>query len=170
MSKDEIKALTQLKERQNKRIKKGEMRVVGDTEVTLPDSPAHPTMPHTRIRIKPKETKKEGTKKMRNPIDMYGNTINEGHYINYPCRKGSDTYMRTAKVLRVRERQNHLDNPMMVLDVAVAIAPRAWERKTKNWEDKVVIRKVTVSCPYRSTIVPVSYIKSDKRYRKLLTV
>ena len=116
-----------------------------------------------------KTMKKKGKKKMRNPIDMYGYRHQEGNYINYPVRQGSDTYMRTAKVLRVRERNNHLDNPEMVLDVAVAIAPRAWERKG-DWQKNIRIVKTTVSCPYRATILPEKYIKSDKRYSILLTV
>jgi len=110
-------------------------------------------------------------KRTRNPIDMYGSTINAGDYINYPVRKGSSIYMRTAKVISVRQREDHLDNPQMVLDVAVAIAPRAWERASnKNWQDDVQIRRVTVSRPHRATILPEEYIKSDKRYSVLVAI
>ena len=142
MTKQEEKELNEAKERQQERLKT--MRKVED---------------------------KEENKEMRYPIDMYGKTIFEGCYINYPVRRGSDTYMRTARVLKVRERNNHLDNPEVVLDVAVAIAPRAWERKNNpNWEDDIKIRKVTVSRPYRATVLPPVYVEKDKRYRILNTV
>lgn len=150
MSDQEIKELQRAKQRQVDRINAKQIKKVPD------DS------------IKPKETKQKGQKKMRNPIDMYGQTINIGNYINYPVRKGSNTYMRTAKVIKVRQRNDHLDRPKMVLDVAVAIAPRVWERaKNKNWEQDVRVRRVTVSRPHRATILPERYITSDKRYRAL---
>jgi len=156
MTDEETKALQQLKDRQTKRIESGGVRKVEDKPV---------------VAAKTVETVKKEEKKMRNPIDMYGQTINEGQYINYPVRNGSDTYMRTAKVIRVRQRNNHLDKPEMVLDVAVAIAPPAWERaKNKNWEQDVHVRRVTVSCPYRSTILPKEYIESDRRYKILSNI
>jgi hypothetical protein len=120
------------------------------------------------------ELRKKKEKKMtrvRNPIDMYGKKIEEGHYINYPVRKGSSTYMRTAKVLAVQGRKNHLEKDEVVLKVAVAIPPRVWDRKgNRNWENEVRVKKVTVSRPHRATILPEEYIKSDKRYRTLLTI
>ena len=101
------------------------------------------------------------------PRDMFGNVIEELDYINYPVRKKNDTYMRTAKVLRIRERiTDHKKET--VLDVAMAKAPRWWERKNGDHETK--IRKVVVSNPHRCTVVPKYYIANDKRYDLLLKV
>lgn len=101
-------------------------------------------------------------------FDMFRNRIQTGDYINYPVRKGSDTYMRTGKVLEVRERTNPGEKPEIVLSVAMAKAPRHFERKAGNWNTKVV--KTVVSVPFRTTIVPKSYIQNDKRYACLLDI
>jgi hypothetical protein len=104
---------------------------------------------------------------MQKVRDMFGNYIAKGNYISYPCRKGSSTYMRTAKVINIRERNLDGDNPETVLDVAVAIAPRDHERKANpNWKTR--IRRTCVSRHYRSSIVPQSYIQHDRRYSCLL--
>lgn len=107
--------------------------------------------------------------KMVKARDLYGNEIQAGDYINYPVRRGSDTYMRTAKVLGVSTRKNHLDKDEVVLNVAVAIAPR-WS----DWQGKGTpntrIKKTTVSCAYRATIVPKPYIQRDPRYAALANV
>ena len=108
---------------------------------------------------------------MRNPIDMYGNMIHNGDYINYPVRHGADMYMRTAKVVGIRERADHVDNYKTVLDIQVAIAPRDYERADDpNWESKVRIKKTTLYNPHRATIIPKTYIHSDKRYRILVSL
>jgi len=99
--------------------------------------------------------------------DMFGNFIIKGNYISYPGRKGSDTYMRTAKVLEVTERNLDGDNTESVLKLAVAMAPRWSERKNNpNWETKIV--KVTMCQFYRSVVIPQSYIQNDDRYDCLL--
>jgi hypothetical protein len=108
----------------------------------------------------------EETKKMAQARDMYGNEIQAGDYINYPVRRGSATYMRTAKVLEVRTRKNHLDKDECVLSVAVALAPRWSEWKGHGTPD-TRIKKTTVSCPFRATIVPKPYIQNDPRYATL---
>lgn len=140
MTKQEMKELEEAKARQQERLK-------------------------TMRKVEDKEEKEE----MRYPIDMYGQVITEGNYINYPVRKGSDTYVRTAKVLKVRERTNHLDRKEVVLDVAVAIAPRVWDRRG-NWEKNVRVRKVTVSRPHRATILPEAYVENDRRYKVLSSI
>lgn len=101
-------------------------------------------------------------------FDMYRNRIQAGDYIAYPVRQGSDTYMRTAKVLAVRQRELPGEKPEVVLSVAMAKAPRDWERKAGNWDTKVV--KTTVSTPHRATILPKSYIQNDRRYACLLDI
>jgi len=160
MSKDEIKALEEAKQKQIDRIDQQGMQKVEDYKESV-----------VTVDLKTEVKSSRKGLRMRNPIDMYGNKIYAGQYINYPVRKGSNTYMRTAKVLNVRERNSHLDKPQMVLDVAVAIAPRHWERaNNKNWEQDVEVRKVTVSCPYRATILPEDYVKSDRRYKVLTTI
>ncbi len=100
--------------------------------------------------------------------DMYRNRIQAGDYIAYPCRQGSNTYMRTAKVLAVKERSLAGEKPETVLSVAMAKAPRDWERKAGNWDTKIV--KTTVSVPYRTTVIPKAYVQNDKRYACLLDV
>jgi len=101
--------------------------------------------------------------------DMYRNVIQAGDYINYPVRKKSDTYMRTAKVLKLRKRQlNNESQPTVVLDVAMAKSPRHFERRAGNWGTKII--RTTVSLPHRATIVPKSYIQNDRRYNCLLNV
>lgn len=107
-------------------------------------------------------------KKTINAYDMYRNLIQAGDYIAYPVRTGSDTYMRTAKVLAVKERTLEGEKPEVVLSVAMAKAPRDWERKAGLWETKVV--KTTVSVPYRATVIPKSYVQNDRRYSCLLGV
>jgi hypothetical protein len=100
--------------------------------------------------------------------DMYRNQIQPGDYINYPQRKGSATYSRTAKVLDVVERQLEGEKPSMVLKVAMAKAPRDFERREGNWDTKIV--KTTISVTHRTTILPKSYIQNDRRYKCLLDV
>jgi len=99
--------------------------------------------------------------------DMFSNIITEGDYISYPGRKGSDTYMRTAKVLNVTERTTVFDKKEYVLKVAVAMAPR-WAERKKNPNAKTKIVKVTISNFQRSTVIPKSYIQNDSRYKCLL--
>jgi hypothetical protein len=92
--------------------------------------------------------------------DMFANVIQAGDYINYPGRRGSDTYVRTAKVLNVVERRLEGESPEMVLKVAMA-----------KYDGKITkIVKTTVSSPYRATVVPKSYIQNDYRYNCLLYV
>jgi len=98
--------------------------------------------------------------------DAYRNRIQAGDFIVYPVRKTSDTYVRTAKVLAVVERQLEGEKPEMVLKVAMAKAPRAWERRAGNWDTKIV--KTTVSVPHRATVLPKSYVQNDRRYACLL--
>ena len=100
--------------------------------------------------------------------DMFGNIIQQGDYINYPVRKKSDTYMRTAKVLDVINRQLEGEKPEVVLKVAMAKAPRHYERALGNWDTKVL--KTTVSVPHRTTILPKAYIQNDRRYACLLDI
>jgi hypothetical protein len=114
----------------------------------------------TKEQEQPKEIK------MAKARDMYGNEIQAGDYICYPCRRGSDMYMRTAKVIGVTTKKNHLDKDVTTLQVAVAIAPRwsEWEGKgTPNTR----IRRTTVACPYRATIIPKPYVQRDPRYAVL---
>ena len=101
------------------------------------------------------EQKELTEQKVSYPVDMYGQEIWTNEYINYPVRQGSDIYMRTAKVIRIRDRNDYLGVPKVVLDVAVAITPNR-------------IRRVTVSCPHRATILPKEYIESDKHYSILI--
>ena len=108
-------------------------------------------------------TKKAKTIKTR---DMFGTFIGAGDFIVYPCRKKSDTYMRTAKVLNVRERTNHLEEKEVVLDVVMAKKPRHFERAAGHHE--TTLHKVTVSCPFRSVVVPKHNIQNDRYYKHLL--
>ncbi len=101
--------------------------------------------------------------------DMYRNIIQAGDYINYPLRKKSDTYSRTAKVLDVVERNLDGEKPQMVLKVAMAKAPRAHERRGGEWPKTKVVKTV-VSVTHRVTVLPKSYIQNDKRYACLLDV
>ena len=100
--------------------------------------------------------------------DMFHNRIQAGDYINYPGRKGNDTYMRTAKVLSVKKRQLVAEKPEVILSVAMAKAPRHWERAAGNWNTKIV--KTTVSVPFRTTVIPKAYVENDKRYACLLDI
>ena len=100
--------------------------------------------------------------------DMYRNIIQPGDIVTYPLRKGSDTYMRTAKVLEVKQRQLEGEKEETVLRVAMAKAPRNWERKAGNWDTKIV--KTTISAIHRTTIIPKSYVQHDRRYKCLLDV
>jgi len=115
---------------------------------------------------------KTKTPKVSNPeiitYDMYRNRIQPGDYISYPGRKGSDTYMRTAKVLGLRRRHFVGEEPEVVLSVAMAKAPRHFERAAGNWNTKII--KTTVSIPYRTTVLPKSYVQNDRRYACLLDV
>ena len=110
----------------------------------------------------------EEEKQMRT-VDMYGNEIQPGDYINYPVRKGSDTYMRTAKVISVDTRKNHLGRDENILRVAVAIAPRWADWKGKGTPDTRIARAV-VSRPHRATIIPKPYVQRDPRYTVLASV
>lgn len=100
------------------------------------------------------------TKKLKTK-DMFGTLITAGDYIVYPCRKKSDIYMRTAKVLRVRERENHLEEKEIVLDVVMAKKPASGINET-------TLHKTTVSRPFRSLVVPKHQIQNDKYYKYLL--
>lgn len=113
-----------------------------------------------------KEFKEQKETKMATARDLYGNEIQTGDYICYPCRRGSDIYMRTAKVLGVQTKKNHLDKDVVTLQVAVAIAPR-WSEWNGKGTPNTRIRRTTVSCPYRATIVPKPYIQRDPRYAAL---
>ena len=105
---------------------------------------------------------------MSKAYDMYRNIIQPGDIINYPIRKKSDLYMRTAKVLEVTERKLEGESKQTVLKVAMAKAPRDDERKAGNWDTE--IKKQTISVPHRTTILPKSYIQHDRRYKCLLDV
>jgi hypothetical protein len=99
---------------------------------------------------------------------MYRTEVQPGDYISYPQRKKSDTYMRTAKVLSVVERKLKEEKTQIVLKVAMAKAPRDYERKQGNWDTKIV--KTTVSVTHLVTVLPKSYIQNDRRYKCLLDV
>jgi len=105
---------------------------------------------------------------IKNVYDMYRNIIQRGDIINYPIRKRNDTYMRTAKVLEVTERKLEGEKKQSVLKVAMAKAPRDYERKIGIWDTKIV--KTTISVPHRTTVIPKSYVQNDKRYACLLDV
>jgi hypothetical protein len=115
---------------------------------------------------KQQEQKQEEETKMAQARDLYGNEIQAGDYINYPVRRGSATYMRTAKVLEVRHSKNHLDKDICVLSVAVALAPRWSEWRGQGTPD-TRIKKTTVTCHSRATIIPKPYIQNDPRYATL---
>jgi hypothetical protein len=99
-------------------------------------------------------------------VDMYGNEIQSGDYINYPVRKGASTYMRTAKVLSVDSRKDPMGRVENILHVAVAIAPRWEDWKGKGTPNTRVVKAV-VSRPYRATIIPKPYVQRDPRYTVL---
>lgn len=102
--------------------------------------------------------------------DMFSNIIMSGDYIAYPGRQGSDTYMRTAKVLSVNEEVDaYGDKDGYSLSVAVAMAPR-WEERKTNPYAKTRIVKTKITEFHRATVLPKSYIQNDKRYRCLLEV
>ena len=102
--------------------------------------------------------------------DMFSNIITPGDYITYPGRKGSSTYMRTAKVLKINQKNNpHKDTIDYSLSVAVAMAPR-WHERKGNPEAKTEVVNTTITEFHRATIVPKSYIQNDKRYNCLLEV
>lgn len=98
--------------------------------------------------------------------DMFGTFITAGDFIVYPYRKRNDTYMRTAKVLAVRERDDHLEKKEVVLDVVMAKKPRYFERAAGIHE--TTLHKVTVSRPFRSIVVPKHNIQNDKYYKELI--
>ena len=112
-----------------------------------------------------KKTKLTQTKTLKTR-DMFGTFIGEKDYIVYPCRKKSDTYMRTAKVIAVRERTNHLEEKEIVLDVIMAKKPRHFERAAGQHE--TTLHKTTVSCPHRCVVVPKHSIQNDRYYKHLL--
>lgn len=97
---------------------------------------------------------------------MFGTFITAGDYIVYPCRKKSDTYMRTAKVITVRERENHLEEKEIVLDVVMAKKPRHFQRAAGIHE--TTLHKTTVSRPFRCVVVPKHQIQNDRYYKHLL--
>ncbi len=108
--------------------------------------------------------------------DMFGNFIQPGDIITYPCRKGSDTYMRTAKVMEIAEREvkePELGQPEVqtVLKVTTCIAPRYSERKgNPGWRGDIALKATTVSEFYRSVVIPKSDSQNDERYKPLLEV
>ena len=107
---------------------------------------------------------------MSKVYDMYRNRIQPGDIINYPIRKKSDTYMRTAKVLEVTERELEGEGKQPVLKVAMAKAPRASERRRgQEWPPTKIVKTV-ISVPHRTTIIPKSYVQNDKRYACLIDV
>jgi len=118
--------------------------------------------------VKTTENKDTNTVTANKPkaYDMFRNRIQAGDYINYPCRSKSDLYMRTAKVIEINTRQFPGEKAETILKVALAKAPRYFERADGNWDTKIV--KTTISVPHRTTIVPKSYIQNDKRYSCLL--
>jgi len=103
---------------------------------------------------------------MRKAKDMFNTEILVGDYIVYPVRKGSDMYMRTAKVTGFIQ-----EGDVTKLKAVVAIAPRAWERKAdKNWQDKIELKKVIIGCSWRAKIVSEVSFLLDARYNKLLDI
>jgi hypothetical protein len=112
---------------------------------------------------------KEMTQVNKKVRDMFGNIITPGDYIVYPCRQGSDTYMRTAKVQDVTTRDLEEEGSETVLKATTCIPPRYIERKANpNWRKEVLLRKTTISQFCRATIVPKAYIQNDSRYKQLL--
>ena len=102
---------------------------------------------------------------------MFGNLITAGDYFAYPCRQGSDTYMRTSKVHEVTTRDPEEEDSQRVLKVTTCIAPRYLERKTNpSWRDDIILKKNTLSEFHRGVVVPKSYIQHDERYNSLLEV
>ena len=163
--------MIKMKERQNKKMsnvrKNFPSLFVGSDKDFAVDIPAKDTIKsdNTTDTV----TVKKESKLNKRVRDMFGNFIVPGSYIAYPGRQGSDTYMRTAKVLEVTERNLDGDRPETVLKIAVAMAPRYHERKNDpNWQTKIV--KTTMSQYYRSAVVPQSYIQHDDRYKCLLEV
>ena len=119
------------------------------------------------------KTKKTKAKKAQ-PVpvilvrDMFYNRIQVGDYISYPARKQNDMFMRTAKVLKIKERTLNGEKPEIVLSVAMAKAARHYERAVGIWKTKIV--KTTVSVPFRTTVLPKAYIENDRRYACLLDI
>ena len=94
-------------------------------------------------------------------LDMFGNQIQPGDYINYPVRTGSNLYMRTAKVKKITVKDEQ-----SVLHVAMAKAPRSLQRKLGYLTTEVI--NTVVNNSRRATIIPKAYVQNDSRYACLL--
>jgi hypothetical protein len=119
----------------------------------------------TPVVIKQQEQPKE-IKMAPRACDMYGNEIQAGDYINYPCRQGSSMWMATAKVLSVETEKNYMDRDVVFLKAAVALYDAFDTNSNTTFGSRV--RKVKISCFERATILPKPYFQKDPRYSALI--
>ena len=100
-------------------------------------------------------------KKMTVAKDMYGNEIKTGDYINYPGRYSSSIYMRTAKVLNIETKMDSYNKEFILIHVVVLLDFEEGQVKPR-------IKKTSIYCLDRTTIIPKSYVENDLRYATLV--
>ena len=89
--------------------------------------------------------------------DMFGNLIQEGDYIAYPGRQGSDLFVRIGKVHKLASRTLYGGlQKQHVLKVTTCYP---------NGE----LKPTTISEFHRATILPKSYVQNSK-YHLLLDI
>lgn len=104
---------------------------------------------------------------MKTPKDAYNETIGIGDYISYPVRKGSDMFIRTAKVKDLYEKETE-NGTITALKVTVAIPPRASERQNnRRWRDEIRYVESSISVSWRATKIHFDKIANDFRYNGL---
>jgi hypothetical protein len=85
--------------------------------------------------------------------DQYGNSIEAGDYITYPVRRGSDLYVQTGRVLRVDTRLRRVSKGNFEEEVVLRVA-------ANSPSDFDLLRKVTISRPDRTVVLPKSYVQN----------
>jgi hypothetical protein len=166
MSQEELNALQLMKQRQQDKLnstsKQTEETFSAKHEPFNTSSLADklitevPKLKKTIETLKTKEEKKmkqisPEAKLVPKPKDQFGNLIEAGDYITYPCRRGSSMWMETGKVMSVTSIENYLNEEEVVVKIIGA----------RN-------KKVTLYRHDRSIVLPKSYIQNNNSYKDLM--
>ncbi len=90
------------------------------------------------------------------PKDYYGNILQEGDYISYPARQGSNLFVRTAKILKIGEKEDLVTKKnKAVLSVLTVTKPNH-------------SIKTTITCPWRAILLPKPYVQNSQEHYHLL--
>lgn len=89
---------------------------------------------------------------MHTTCDQYGNSIEAGDYITYPVRRGSELYVQTGRVLLVDSRLRRVSKGKFEEEVVLRIVANS----PNNYG---ALRKVTISRPDRTVVLPKSYVQ-----------